>query len=295
MEFCTCGGAIYNAHQLIDEVKNQIGVIAKAVSLGDTYAGAVKEMKSNGGFSYNQVRQWLFSESDNYERQDYPLDDIKLEKGKTVTLTSTFCPTDVAAAILKSDVYRKLYLDEYAESGERWTFKNSGTETQVWGLFLDCARLFGDIEITDGEKTYTMPGIDFYRTAVTSWDSLSPSERTRLANSKAEDEYYNADLHELYKDYVNIFDQYILKKSVSRQGIITNLASYFKETSWGMSESGWVANKSVIQNALMYAILVVQSLIFFIAYAKRLFYVILLILVAPIVVVFDFFTKFGGK
>ena len=44
---------------------------------------------------------------------------------------------------------------------------------------------------------------------------------------------------------------------------------------------------------IMYAILVAQSLILFIAYVKRLFYVILLAMMAPVVVVFDFFQKFG--
>ena len=48
-----------------------------------------------------------------------------------------------------------------------------------------------------------------------------------------------------------------------------------------------------IQNMIMYSILVGQSVILFISYIKRLFYVILLAMMAPVVVVFDFFKKFG--
>lgn len=76
--------------------------------------------------------------------------------------------------------------------------------------------------------------------------------------------------------------------------VISTLAKAFKEMAWTTTATSWKASKPVIQGALMYAILVAQSLIFFIAYAKRLFYVIILILVAPVIVVYDFFTKFSS-
>lgn len=77
----------------------------------------------------------------------------------------------------------------------------------------------------------------------------------------------------------------------SQVSLIANLANYFKEAAWTTEEGGWKADKVVIQNALMYAILVVQSFIFLIAYIKRLFYVIILAVMAPLVVVYDFFNK----
>lgn len=74
--------------------------------------------------------------------------------------------------------------------------------------------------------------------------------------------------------------------------LLFNLASYFKENSWGIAGGGgWGTSKVVIQNAIMYAILVVQSFIFLIAYIKRLFYVVVLAMMAPAVVVYDFFNK----
>lgn len=81
--------------------------------------------------------------------------------------------------------------------------------------------------------------------------------------------------------------------------LIADLASYFKQNAaektfrdtnkTGLKNSGNIN----IENMIMYAILVVQSLILFIAYIKRLFYVIMLAMMAPIVVVYDFFQRFG--
>lgn len=81
--------------------------------------------------------------------------------------------------------------------------------------------------------------------------------------------------------------------------LISDLASYFKQNAaektfrstniTGLKNTGNIN----IENMIMYAILVVQSLILFIAYIKRLFYVIMLAMMAPMVVVYDFFQRFG--
>lgn len=81
--------------------------------------------------------------------------------------------------------------------------------------------------------------------------------------------------------------------------LLPDLASYFRYNAYnkmlGTGDVTAVTNgdKARIQNMIMYSVLVAQSLILFIAYIKRLFYVILLAMIAPIVVVFDFFQKFG--
>lgn len=74
---------------------------------------------------------------------------------------------------------------------------------------------------------------------------------------------------------------------------VSSLAEFFKSAAWQRKAGGWKANKIAISNAIMYVIFVCYSVVFFISYTKRLFYVIMLILMAPIVVVFDFFMKFG--
>ncbi len=81
--------------------------------------------------------------------------------------------------------------------------------------------------------------------------------------------------------------------------LVSDLASYFRDNSYEKemrttNVTGVKNGKNIeIQNMIMYAILVVQSLILFIAYVKRLFYVILLAMMAPVVVAVDFFQKFG--
>lgn len=80
--------------------------------------------------------------------------------------------------------------------------------------------------------------------------------------------------------------------------ILADLATYFRYNSYTKERrttnvTALKDGNAQIQNMIMYAILVAQSLILFIAYIKRLFYVIILAMMAPVVVVFDFFQKFG--
>ena len=97
---------------------------------------------------------------------------------------------------------------------------------------------------------------------------------------------------EFCKTVVDTHAIHIKKEGVSSgKSLIANLAQYFKATAWSMGENSWKSDKIVIQNAIMYAILVVQSFIFLIAYVKRLFYVVILAMMAPLVVVYDFFNK----
>lgn len=99
-------------------------------------------------------------------------------------------------------------------------------------------------------------------------------------------------------NYYKLGMEYVDKGSdaVNNYNVISNLASFFKETAWIVGDNSWKADTVSLPIAIMYAILVSQSLIFFISYSKRLFYIIMLVLMAPIVVVFDYMMKFkkGG-
>ena len=81
---------------------------------------------------------------------------------------------------------------------------------------------------------------------------------------------------------------------VANTNVISTLAQVFKKMAWSTTATSWVRSRVTIEGALLYSILVGQSLVFFISYVKRLFYVIILILMAPIVVVYDFFNKFSS-
>ena len=100
-----------------------------------------------------------------------------------------------------------------------------------------------------------------------------------------------------------LYDDLIILKTSKiggnlQQSFLPNLATYFKDNVYeqkfipGLVYA--IEGEGIkIQNMIMYAILVGQSLILFIAYVKRLFYVIMLAMLAPIVVVVDFFQRFG--
>lgn len=92
----------------------------------------------------------------------------------------------------------------------------------------------------------------------------------------------------------NTAQKYVFgNNSEKASAFVANLANYFKEAAWTRTQSSWKNDKVSVSNAIMYVIFVCYSVVFFISYTKRLFYIIMLTLMAPIVVVFDFFMKFG--
>ena len=111
--------------------------------------------------------------------------------------------------------------------------------------------------------------------------------------------------------FTNLIDDLIIIKKSSDTGsgedisgsgsvrLISDLATYFRYNSYSkttrpLNKTGVTDGYTLqIQNMIMYAVLVGQSLILFIAYVKRLFYVILLAMLGPVAVVFNFFQKFG--
>lgn len=91
----------------------------------------------------------------------------------------------------------------------------------------------------------------------------------------------------------------------SVQDIIASLGNFFKKSAYvytsktvetndeGEDEviTGWRASKVSVTGALLYAIFVFQSLVYLVMYVKRLFYVIMLSMFGPVVVIYDFFMK----
>ena len=77
------------------------------------------------------------------------------------------------------------------------------------------------------------------------------------------------------------------------ENFISDLGNYFKESAWytDIENGGWSPSEVSIVAAILYAMFVFQSLMFFIAYFKRLFYVVILAVIAPFVVIYDFFIK----
>lgn len=94
----------------------------------------------------------------------------------------------------------------------------------------------------------------------------------------------------------------------STTDIIANLGQFFKQSAYvytteevqtGSGDkkevvTGWRASKVSVTGALLYAIFLFQSCMYFITYVKRLFFVIMLSMFGPIVVIYDFFMKSAG-
>ena len=81
----------------------------------------------------------------------------------------------------------------------------------------------------------------------------------------------------------------IVKDVISNGGsnakTVSGLGEYFRNSVGG----DW--GTSMFTSAVVYAIFVVQSLMFFYAYIKRLFYVVILAVISPFTVVYDFLKK----
>lgn len=83
--------------------------------------------------------------------------------------------------------------------------------------------------------------------------------------------------------------KYYIIQDFSTEDVISQLADIFRKGAWTWDDSGKATKYDAIACSL-YFILVIQSLMFLFAYIKRLFYVILLSSLGPIVVIYDFFT-----
>lgn len=85
--------------------------------------------------------------------------------------------------------------------------------------------------------------------------------------------------------------QDIKNEGKASSNVISEMAEYFKNLSWSQEQSGGKFDTPNLIGVSLYAIFVVQSVLFFVAYLKRFFYVVVLSMFAPIIVIYDFFTK----
>lgn len=72
---------------------------------------------------------------------------------------------------------------------------------------------------------------------------------------------------------------------------VSQLANYFKYSAFEVSGDGIMAKTVNPVFCFLYTIFVFQSLLYFFAYIKRFFYIIVLALMAPIVIVYNFVSK----
>ena len=82
--------------------------------------------------------------------------------------------------------------------------------------------------------------------------------------------------------------------------IIANLAETLRDSAYTYLTDdegnviGWKPSAVSVSGALLYAIFVAQSILYFFSYIKRFFYIIVLAIMAPVIVLFDFLGKALG-
>lgn len=82
-----------------------------------------------------------------------------------------------------------------------------------------------------------------------------------------------------------------------QENLIGSIAQYLKESAYTLPTdengyvTGWKRSKLTIQGALLYGIFVAQSIFYFFSYLRRFFYIIVLAMMAPAIVLLDFLGK----
>ena len=154
--------------------------------------------------------------------------------------------------------------------------------------------------------------------ANTVWTAYTPSnvdELTAILNQIERKDFYNnakndSSIRDAIANKRLEIDGYIISAaqggSAKTTDIIANLGQFFKQSAYTYATEettddstgnkketivGWRATKLSVTGALLYAIFIFQSCMYFIMYVKRLFYVMMLSMFGPIVVIYDFFTK----
>lgn len=195
-----------------------------------------------------------------------------LETSKSIVKSNA----ELSVILLQDERYR------YWRFGDRnkWYVLNASSSDAFWTWSRGDNDL---IRVLAANVQYLTQNSDDLKSYEQEYKKLK-EKSDKTDNEKAQMDFYASQI-EAYKYYVK------KEGSGSGKSLIANLAQYFKNAAWTFGSNSWKTDKVVIQNAIMYAILVVQSFIFLIAYVKRLFYVIMLAMMAPAVVVYDFFNK----
>lgn len=87
------------------------------------------------------------------------------------------------------------------------------------------------------------------------------------------------------------------KKLTDYTQLISGMGEYFREKAFSVevddegNVTGWTISKITLEGAILYTMFIVQSIAYFFAYLKRFFYIIILAIMAPLVVIYDFLTK----
>lgn len=142
-----------------------------------------------------------------------------------------------------------------------------------------------EIRLIIGDKKYVYTtDLESIKKLVSKWRSNTRTEYYQ----KIYNQYTHYGVSEKDPEYNEVSSE------DSTFSIITTLATYFKDAVWGYDVNsngeivGWRQNNFTVSGAIIYCVFLFQSLMFFLAYIRRFFYVTILAMFAPVVVLYDF-------
>lgn len=142
--------------------------------------------------------------------------------------------------------------------------------------------------------------IDFKMYRIDTWINNAWSGDIAKIRKKLSEEDSFFEFSEAYLEYMGIYYNYRNSNSTDSNSEINGnikestaslIASYFKSQAWGVNKDTLQTTDANVTFCFLYTIFVIQSLLYFFAYIKRFFYIIVLALMAPVVVVYDFVSK----
>ncbi len=127
-------------------------------------------------------------------------------------------------------------------------------------------------------------------------DKLQSMSKEERESKNLKDNDVNAQVisYKLDRIYAEAYYKYVYegddKYEPTAEDLISEVGTFFKNSSWVVDtqKGAWSPTSINFLNAMLYAVFIGQSLVFFIAYCKRFFYVIILSLMGPVAIVFDF-------
>ena len=187
---------------------------------------------------------------------------------------------EIAAYFLKDAYYRSNYIGFAEGSGEdvglprKILYVLVGKFKDIKALEVVALDVVEVLNMTDEKYKFLMEYLD--------------------KNKDNEDMYIQRLIASAYRKFILKEDDDIKKNP---EELIANMGEYFKKNVYTVKTdkygniTGWAYSHITLQGALLYTIFVTQSILFFFAYVKRFFYVIVLSIMAPLVVIYDFLGK----
>ena len=226
----------------------------------------------------------------------------------------------VTAYLLKSYTYREVYL-RWVSGTDVNKITNTGIEGFAIGILSSINDFFGIVdsgylglrsvsaslelifegtyttleeESSGNKKAKNYQGLSSIINSTEDYNKYMQELESLRESTENED---HRDIYQIAMLYAEAYYKFVYdgddKPEASVSDLITEMGKYFKSKSWyiDLENGGWAPTSVNVIFSILYSVFVIQSLMFVFAYIKRMFYVVILALVGPIVVVFDYLSK----